>query len=244
MRKSRIYVEQKLEAGNIIELRDSKAHYIQNVLRLAVGDPLTVFNGEGGEFEAQISNLKKRSINIQLLSYRTSNKDSPLTIELGLCLIKRDAMDFAIQKATELGVSRIFPLISDNTSISHKSISKRQHHWQEVAMSACEQCGLNIVPIVDASISYAAWLQRNADLKLIADLDAASNTLLGATQPESKPRTAMIAVGPEGGFSEQEVLAAKQAKFTGIYLGPRILRAETAVISMLSLLQASHGDLK
>ena len=238
MRVSRIYVDQPLDLSRQVYVKDTRAHYIRHVLRLKSGDPLVLFNGQGGEFNARIHQVERDGLVINLRHFVDINRNSPLYIEIGLAVTKRDAMDTAIQKVTELGVTSIQPLICDNTSVPAKGLGKKLDHWQQVSNSACEQCGLNLPPTIKSVLPFVDW-NHNADLRLIA------NPLVTETLQtiDANPGKVVIAIGPEGGFSNTEISLAREKQFVEISLGSRILRAETAAMMLTSLTQAKWGDL-
>ena len=160
MRTTRIFLDQPLLTGDVSKLVDvtgDRAHYIRSVLRLKTGASLIIFNGEGGEFVGKITHLSKARIGIQLSEYRPLERalDKPITI--GLCITKRDAMDIAVQKVTELGAANIQPLISDRVSVAQKQIQSRQTHWRNITISACEQCGRNTLPRIHPLAPLASW---------------------------------------------------------------------------------------
>jgi len=233
----RFYTDQAIEEKVIIA--GSRAHYMRNVLRLTIGDHLCLFNGKGGEYKAQITTLSKHELTLDILEYFGQNRQSDLKIALGLAVIKRDAMDAAIQKATELGVHKIQPLLCINNTVSPKGMDKRLRHWQEISISACEQCGLNIIPEINPPLDAQTWFEGEADLKLIASPTAKQSLNKLAENPGS----IFIAIGPEGGFAVEEVCGAIDKGFKEINLGARILRADTAVTTMMSLSQYCWGDL-
>ena len=241
MRISRIYTDQPLENGHTIEISGDKARYLTQVLRLSVDHKVLLFNGRGGEFPGTICNIKKHSVSVTLAGFWPGDRASRLKISLGLGCIKRAPMELAIQKATELGVADIYPLITENTSIPLKTLSRRLTHWQAVAYSACEQSGLNRPPQVHIPVSLPQWIKRldAYALKLVANIGARQSMLKLASQAD----TLIVAIGPEGGFTPEELALMQTAGFQPIGLGPRVLRTETAVIAMMSLAQAKWGDL-
>ncbi|MFT7549211.1 MAG: 16S rRNA (uracil1498-N3)-methyltransferase [Candidatus Azotimanducaceae bacterium] len=239
MRYSRFYTDQNISVDKPLCITGPRAHYMRNVLRLSRGDKLCLFNGSGGEFDAIINNLSKHEVLLDVLSFNDINRQSTVYIELGLALIKRDAMDTAIQKATELGVSKIQPLLCHNSTISTKGVEKRLAHWQEVSINACEQCGLNMPPEILTPVETTQWFDNDADLKLLA----APNSNTSLDELESNPKHISIAIGPEGGFNSDEIQCANKHGFVEIFLGTRILRADTAVISMMALAQSHWGDM-
>lgn len=231
MRTSRFFLNQPLEPHTTIEIAAERAHYIRNVLRLKPGNPLTLFNGKGGEYPATLTEVTRKSVYASLGPHNPINRNQPRVVTLGLAILKRDAMDLALQKAVELGVTSIQPLMTDRITVSIKQIKSRQDHWQAIAISSCEQCGMNIVPEVLAPRELSHWCQNQKGDRLIADPDAFSYK-----KPRNENREPIsILVGPEGGFTESEITLASAAGFIGINLGSRILRAETAAISLLTL---------
>jgi 16S rRNA (uracil1498-N3)-methyltransferase len=241
MRTSRIFVEQRFKVGDTIELSDAPAHYLRNVLRLREGDAVILFNGTGGEYAGQVMTLERNRVSVHLEHHDGSERESPLELGLGIAIIKRDAMDNAIQKATELGVHRIAPIVTEHTSASRKSLDKRHAHWLQIVRSACEQCGRNRPPQLDPVSDYMSWVKAsNADLKLVAhpgssmEFDAVDVT----------PTSIDLLIGPEGGLDEDEVMLARASGFESVSLGPRILRADTAPVALISLVQARWGDLR
>lgn len=239
MRNSRFFTDQPLEPHATIEIEAERAHYIRNVLRLRSGDPLTLFNGKGGEYPATLTDVNKKSVYASIGAHNPIDRNQPRDLTLGLGVLKRDAMDLALQKAGELGVTSIQPLMTDRITVSLKQIKSRQDHWQAIAISSCEQCGMNIVPEVLAPRELSDWCQQQEGNRFIADPEA-----LIYKEPYKKSGLALlnaskepisVLVGPEGGFTEAEVMLARSEGFTGINLGPRILRAETAAISLLTL---------
>lgn len=239
MATPRFFVEAKflnagsLGAGQHLELAANISHHMIHVLRLREGTDIVLFNGQGGEFAAQILNIARKSVTVQVGSFTDINRTSNLSVHLGMCVIKKDSMDRVIGRATELGVAQITPLISDYCAVANKLIFKRQTHWQQVAVSACEQCGLNVVPEILEPIGIRDWIrQTSAPLKLVCK---PAETALNESGEVSGVE---LLVGPEGGLSESELTAAEAWGFRGISLGERILRAETAPLVAITLLQA------
>jgi len=239
MRISRFFVDQPLASQSAVEIDDERAHYIRNVLRLNTGDALVLFNGEGGEYRATVSNVTKKTVTAQVGDFGPTNRNQSKSITLGLAILKRDAMDLALQKAVELGVSFVQPLVTERITVSEKQFKTRQNHWRSIAISSCEQCGLNLIPKILEPKDVASWCASQTGTCLIADPDAenwpVNNLDVGSVS---------VLIGPEGGFTEFEIEQAKQSGFKGVNLGPRILRAETAAISLLTLVNQSllKGD--
>jgi 16S rRNA (uracil1498-N3)-methyltransferase len=241
MRQSRVFVQQELGAGLRIDLDSTTSHYLKNVLRVSLDTKVVLFNGSGGEYQGAVVALGKSQVSIQLGSFEPIDRCSPVQIQLGLCITKREAMDTAVQMATELGVNQIQPLYSEHTHVARQAAAKRAGHWQQIVYSACEQCGLNRPPALRPVEELSAWLtQTDADLKLIADPSGQANLLNLSVTPTS----IAVLIGPEGGFSAQELDDARQQGFIVVGLGPRILRAAHAPATVIGLLQARFGDLQ
>jgi 16S rRNA (uracil1498-N3)-methyltransferase len=244
MRIPRIYVPQPLRAGREIELPVQAGEHIARVLRLDRGHPLRLFNGDGGEYSGELASLAKRAVTARVLEAApVPDRESPLRITLGQGVARGEKMDWILQKATELGVARIVPLVTDRTEVKldAERAERRVSHWEAVIASACEQCGRNRLPRIGEPMRLADWaaaLDDAAGVRLALDPqgDVDVRTL-------SIERAATLAVGPEGGFSEHDLATLAQAGFVGLRLGPRILRTETAGLAALAALQALHGDL-
>ena len=240
MRIPRIFIDVPLNENQRVELPKETSHYLSRVLRLPVEAQLRIFNGQGGEYLACITKVTKNSATLQVGAFDATDNSSPLHIHLGIALSKGDRMDFVVQKASELGVSEMSLLNSERTEVKLKGerLEKRLTHWRKVAISACEQCGSNRVPVINTPISLSNWInQRDEPIKLIMQPGTAQ------TFQQNKPASVALLVGPEGGFADQEVGAANRAGFENITLGPRILRTETAPLVAISLLQHHWGDL-
>jgi len=245
MSLSRFYIEQDLTQGRSYTLGKDLAHYLRNVLRLKPGSRVTLFNGQGGEYLAQIDAIQKREVSISVIQFEPTNRESQLRLRLGACIVKRDAMDAVIQKSTEMGVHEIQPLIADLTTVSVKSIKQRGEHWRGITISACEQCGRNTLPTLLSPITTHQWIpDQISDLKLAMDPSGTHSLmepyadLKGVAQPPG----ISVLIGPEGGLSEQELSLAESNGFLTTGLGQRILRADTAPVAVLSILQARFGD--
>ncbi|XOV86112.1 MAG: 16S rRNA (uracil(1498)-N(3))-methyltransferase [Pseudomonadota bacterium] len=241
MRVSRLFVDMPLAKGERVQLGDDRAHYLKHVLRCTEGQPLVLFNGQGGEFSALVRQVGKRVVEVELTDWHDTSRESALHTTIGLAVTKRDAMDLAIQKCTELGATTIQPLITRFNTVPAKALPKRREHWQQVACSACEQCERNLPPAVGELMTLDAWLARvEADLKIVLHPGGASalpETVAGS------PASVAVLVGPEGGLAEAEVSDAIGQGFVQLAMGPRILRAETAPLAILTLLQSRWGDL-
>lgn len=240
MRIPRIYLNQILGVGNTIELSVEAHRHVVNVLRLRENDKLILFNGKGKEFLASIIQIEKKGSIVRIEQEQTNITSSPLNIELGLSLIKNDKLDFAIQKSVELGVNSITPLAADRSTIKldDKRELKRQLHWQGIIQSACEQSGRNYLPKLNPIHSITDWLSTSTTPGIV--FEPTANIALSQVTITDKVR---IIIGPEGGFTEKELQSITQHGFNKVKLGPRILRAETAAITAVSVLQLLWGDL-
>jgi len=245
MRIPRIYVVHTLSEGVIVELAAAPSHHLAKVLRMQPGRELIVFNGQGGEYQARIHSVQKKSISIIIDSYLDCDRESPIAIELGVCLIKNDRFDWLLQKATELGVSAISPLISDYTDIklNQERLAKKIQHWQQVIINACEQSGRTYVPELAPPQPLSTWVE-NVDAPIKTVLHPYPQSI---DKPDNKttvhPKCAALLVGPEGGLSDAEIADAINHCFIPMTIGPRILRAETAPLAALTLMQARWGDI-
>jgi 16S rRNA (uracil1498-N3)-methyltransferase len=239
MRIPRIYVPQTLRPGREVELPLQAGEHIARVLRLDRGHPLRLFNGSGDEYEAELASLAKRSVTARVLeSAEAEDRESPLRITLAQGIARGEKMDWILQKATELGVARIVPIVTDRTEVKldPERAERRVAHWEAVVASACEQCGRSRLPEVAEPLKLADWaasLDESAGLRLALD---PQGDLPASTR-------ATLAVGPEGGLSSHDLATLGAAGFQGLRLGPRILRTETAGLAALAVMQALIGDL-
>ena len=237
----RIHVAATLVAGGDVVLPEGPARHVGRVLRLKAGEPLVLFDGAGQEAAAELTEVDRKRVVARVQDVRQGQGESPLAVHLGQAISKGDRMDYAIQKAVELGVAAITPLYTEHGDVRLKGEreEKKLAHWQAVAVSACEQCGRASVPQVHAPLSLAEWLEaRDESLRLV--LHPGTPGILERT---ASVASACVLIGPEGGLSAREVEAAEASGFVALTLGPRILRTETAPVVALSLLQARFGDL-
>ena len=242
MRQSRIYTNQSLEIGGSVALEGPAGHYLTRVLRLSAGDAVILFNGDGRDYTAEICEIQRQNVLLKLTGSRQPDNESTLKISLVQAISRGERMDYSLQKATELGVFAIQPLTSRRVEVrlDGKRQAKRVAHWQAVVVSACEQSGRAIVPVVSTPISLAEWISA-ADNAPCFVLDPLADLKLSQTPIEGD--SVSLLVGPEGGFSEKEMLTLYDAGVTGVSLGQRILRTETAGPAAITLLQASVGDI-
>ncbi len=241
MRIPRIYQPGLLPPGAEIELAEDAANHVGRVLRMQTGAELVLFNGDGFNYPAQIVEAGKKNVRVKLVAANNNPVESPLRIHLGQGISRGDRMDFAIQKAVELGVTEITPLFTERCGVKldAERLQKRTEQWQKIAISACEQSGRSVVPIVHPALSLDKWLAQNTnELKLT--LDPWAKDTIKTLRPVSALR---LVIGPEGGFSDREVALTTQAGFVAVQLGPRVLRTETAALTAISALQLQMGDL-
>ncbi len=236
----RFFDDQDFHAGQAEDLGTSASHHIGKVLRMTVGDELVVFNGRGGEWQARITAISKKAVTIEPLTFTAEDRCAPLAVTVALPMIKGERMDYAIQKATELGAAALVILDTERCEVRLKGErqEKKRIHWQQVAISACEQCGLNRVPVVQGVLSLRDWLASDLPvLKLIAH---PGERPFSAAALQGQTELALL-TGPEGGFSDDELQQAADAGFRPFALGSRVLRAETAPVALLAALWAWRG---
>lgn len=238
MRLSRFFIDAPLSLGEH-DLPEAQAHYIGRVLRMAPGDAVQLFDGSGQEYLGELLEVGKKSVRVTLAQALPGQAESPLHVHLGQGLSRGERMDWAIQKATELGASVITPILSERCEVRLKDerADKRLAHWRQVAISACEQCGRSTVPTIHSPVLLADWLKaREEALKLVLHPVAEPLT------SHARPASLAFLIGPEGGLSEVEVEQAKAAGFHAARLGPRVLRTETAPVVALAVAQQLWGD--
>jgi 16S rRNA (uracil1498-N3)-methyltransferase len=243
MRTIRIHVDQPLAPGQQITLPTQAGEHVARVLRMQPGDPVVLFAGDTAlEFDATLSGVGKREVVAVVGEGRALANESPLGLTLAQGVARGEKMDLIVQKATELGITRIVPLITERSEVKLDAAraEKRLLHWRAVAASACEQSGRAVVPVVEPAIALNAWLGALGE----------GGPMRLALLPEGTKRpselglssAAIIAIGPEGGFGERDRSALAGAGFIGLKLGPRILRTETAGLAAIAMLQALYGD--
>jgi 16S rRNA (uracil1498-N3)-methyltransferase len=243
MRIPRIYQSAQLSSGLQLILTPQATNHVARVLRLPIGAMVTVFNGAGGEYLAKIKTITKKEVIVELEKFIPLAVESSLSIHLGQGISKGEKMDWVIQKATELGVHEITPLLSKrcDVKLTQDRWDKRLQHWQAVAISACEQCGRDKIPVINSPKTIQGWIiQSFPGIKIIFH-PYESEKLNGFPQHIQQ---ANLLIGPEGGFDESEVEFAKQNGFKSMALGPRILRTETAAMVGIAIFQSYFGDMK
>jgi 16S rRNA (uracil1498-N3)-methyltransferase len=255
VRLTRVFIDGALNAGGLVELtRDTAAHLVK-VLRARSGDELVLFNGDGREYSGTIEAVRGSRVSAAIGAARSFDRESPFRLTLVQCVPRGDRMDFIVQKATELGVVRIVPVLSQRSVVrlDAEQTASKQAHWRAVAVSACEQCGRNRLPAVEAPqplLGYLGALEpreiSGEFLRLVLEPERASRASAAAQTidvNDSAAIGAQIAIGPEGGFAPEELEAFDLSDFGRLGLGPRVLRTETAAIAAIAVLQAQYGDM-
>jgi 16S rRNA (uracil1498-N3)-methyltransferase len=242
MRVSRLYVDLSLTPNAQVELDDDSGHYVRTVLRLKKDDAIILFNGKGGEYTCELSEVSRKSVLIIAKSWSDRNVESPLQVILGLGISRGDRMDLSVQKAVELGVHQITPLMTERCVVQFKGEKKPQRlqHWQKIVQHAAEQSGRTVLPKLIEIATLQNWVGNQQGLKVF--LDPYAEQSLAQLQPDGMKVTLLI--GPEGGFADQERNIAKAAGFIPVRLGSRILRTETAAIAALAAVQMLWGDFR
>ena len=243
MKSHRIYQNISLNAHTLVSLSDAASTHISRALRLKVGDKICLFNGLNQECLATISQIDKRAVEVKLDEVNCINRESPFKITLVQALSKGERFDLVVQKAVELGVHQLIPVITERTvvKLDEKRRQKKLSHWQGIIESASEQCGRNALMQLEPIQPLKQYLASCNQEKTHYILDPYSAMALKSL-PKPKQDAAFI-IGPEGGFNPQEAQNLTQAQVTPISLGPRILRTETAAIAICSIFQAIWGDL-
>jgi 16S rRNA (uracil1498-N3)-methyltransferase len=238
----RFYTPLPLKPDQTLDLPAGAARHVQ-VLRLQPDSVITLFNGAGGEFEAKVTAMGRSSVSVQVLSYLPIDRECDLAVHLALGVPANERMDWLVEKATELCVASIQPLMTERgvLRLSGERADKKQAHWQAIASAACEQSGRNRLPVIHAVQSLPAWLKLHAtnqstnQVNVILSLQPASKALSDVA-PLDLSRGMCILSGAEGGLSSAEEALAMQSGFAPVSLGSRVLRAETAALAALAKL--------
>jgi 16S rRNA (uracil1498-N3)-methyltransferase len=240
---TRLYFPGDIAAHGECRLPPAAAHHAQHVLRLAPGAALTLFDGEGIEHDAVIVRMGKPGVTVRVGPGRAVDRESPLPITLVQGVSSGERMDYTIQKAVELGVTAIQPVVSSRSVVrlDAERGAKRVAHWQGVVAAACEQCGRNRVPAVHGVMSYSSWL-GGIDSSTSTPLLLSPRATLALRDLRRPATGVMLLAGPEGGLAPEEQEAAARAGFTPVRLGPRVLRTETAAVAAIAAVQALWGD--
>ena len=243
MRLTRVYVDQPLEAGARVTLKGSAANHVSRVLRLRVGQALTLFNGQGGEHAASIDKSRGGEVTVAVGEHRPIERESPFPLTLAQGVSRGERMDLVVQKATELGVARLVPVLTERSIVrfDEEQSDRKSHHWRAIAIAACEQCGRNRLPEVALPARLREFLHQPAGDSVRLLLSPLARQRIGDVPRPARGVTVLI--GPEGGLSDAEQEDALSAGFIAVNLGPRVLRTETAAIAALTLLQREFGDL-
>lgn len=239
----RIYQNTRLIAGQEYELDSAASHHLGRVLRAKLGDRLTIFNGDAGEFEAVISFIDKKKVIVTLQEFIDRTAESPISLCLAQGISRGEKMDYTIQKAVELGVTEIIPLLTERCTVKldTERREKRLEHWQSIIVSACEQSGRNILPKIALPQTLTKWLPEVKSDQNFVLAPQASERLNKISLKNNS--TITLLVGPEGGLSDQEIKIVTAYNFLPLNLGPRILRTETAAVAALTVLQCFYGDM-
>jgi 16S rRNA (uracil1498-N3)-methyltransferase len=243
VRLNRVYVDAALLPGSVADLPAAAALHLAKVLRARSGDGLVLFSGDGREFAAVIESVRGSRVTVAVGEAREVDRESPLAVTLVQCVARADRMDVIVQKATEMGVARIVPVLSRRgvVRLDAAQADAKAAHWRAIAVSACEQCGRNRLPQIAAPRRLIDYLGEPAPRvpRLVLEPQSA------APQPPGDIGSAVeIAIGPEGGFDDAELDAFRVCGFSPVRLGPRVLRTETAAIAALAWLQSRYGDLE
>ena len=240
----RFYCPEPLSSGLQISLPAGAARHVQ-VLRLQPGDTITLFNGQppGGEYDATVTHMGRSEVQVHIGQHHAVEREAPVQVHLAVGMPANDRMDWLVEKAAELGVASIQPLMTERSvlRLQGERADKKVAHWQSVAISACEQCGGNVVPQLHPVLTLAAWLKAlssapGGSVRLLLSLQGQPQTLRTALGADHHGGVIFLS-GPEGGLGRAEEVAALAAGFAPVTLGPRILRAETAALAALAALR-------
>ncbi|MGO2073740.1 MAG: 16S rRNA (uracil(1498)-N(3))-methyltransferase [Pseudoalteromonas sp.] len=242
MRIPHIYQAGEITLATEFNLDDDAAGHIGRVLRMKVGEKVSLFNGQGGEYLCELVNVGKKSVSVMPLKFDDKNVESPISIHLGQGISRGDKMDFTIQKSVELGVSEITPIFSQRCGVklSPERLAKKHLQWQKIAIAAAEQSGRNSITIIHPPVDINDWLKQPSEEIKLTLHPRAEHSIKTIKVPNAGVR---FLVGPEGGLTDTEISQTKQQNFVDIRIGPRVLRTETAALTVLSALQLQFGDL-
>ncbi len=242
MRLTRVHVPGPLATGRRCTVDGDAARHIARVLRLAPGDALTLFDGRGGEYSGRIEAVGRDTVEVAVGERHGVDRESPLGLTLAQGVSRGERMDWVVQKATELGVSRVVPVLTERSVVrlDPRQAQSKQRHWQRIAVSACEQSGRDRIPEVALPLSMAGFLHGLSQAGARLLLSPVGSLALASLDSVSQ---AVVLIGPEGGLTEGEQRAALAQGFVALSLGPRVLRTETAAVAALALLQHRFGDL-
>ncbi|MDL3986847.1 16S rRNA (uracil(1498)-N(3))-methyltransferase [Shewanella xiamenensis] len=242
MRVPRIYQPQPLAVNQQLNLDEDGAAHIGKVLRMGSGEQISLFNGDGNDYLAEIVDAGKKSVTVKVLSCEANPSESPLNLHLGQVISRGDRMEFTIQKSVELGVNTITPLFSDRCGVklTGERLEKKIQQWQKIVISACEQSGRSQVPIVRPAMELQQWCSEPTSALKLNLHPRAAHGINGLDLSHTRVR---LLIGPEGGLSAEEIAMTEIYQFTDVLLGPRVLRTETASLTAITALQLRFGDL-
>ncbi|MEE8321061.1 MAG: 16S rRNA (uracil(1498)-N(3))-methyltransferase [Gammaproteobacteria bacterium] len=240
-RKPHLYLDQPLREGERITLPAPASHHVARVLRMRPGQELVLFNNTGGEYVANIISIERKTVEVEVASFRNDDRESILHITLVQGISRGQHMDYTLQKAVELGVKRIVPAFTEygNVRLDGQRLTGKIDHWHGLIINACEQCGRNRLPVLDSPIAVTDWIEQDQNRTKLILHPGGVRGLSGLPCPQGP---LSLLAGPEGGFSESEISLAAQHDFVPVALGPRILRTETAALVGISSCQALWGD--
>jgi 16S rRNA (uracil1498-N3)-methyltransferase len=243
MRLTRVYVDVELQTGRRLTVEGSAGNHISRVLRLRVGDVLTLFNGHGGEYAGSIEEIRRDTVVISVLERQDVERESPCQLTLAQGISRGERMDWVVQKATELGVWRIAPIFTERSvvQLDEKQAVRKLQHWRSIAVAACEQSGRNRVPQITEPVGLYELLEQRTSGGTALLLSPGAP--LRIVDVASAGTDITVLIGPEGGLAEVEQEAAIKSGFAPVRLGPRVLRTETAAVCALAVLQQKFGDL-
>lgn len=239
---TRIFQPYTINQNSLITLDDNAFNHLIRVLRMKTGESITLFDGSNQITPAVIHEVNKKTVIVKTANSVLDNRESPLNIHLGQVISRGDKMEFTIQKSVELGVNTITPLLSERCGVKldQDRLEKKVQQWQKIVISACEQCGRNIIPSINPVMKLETWCANLTDsLKLNLHPKAEQ----GINQLPNDNKNISLLIGPEGGLSNEEISMTHQYQFTDILLGPRVLRTETAALTAITALQVRFGDL-
>lgn len=242
MRLVRIYQPGDYKQGDVVELSATQSQHVGTVLRMQEGEPLILFPGNNCEYAAVIIDAHKKKVSVRIDTVTEMNRESPRGLHLAQAISKGERMEFVIQKAVELGVTSITPLLTTRcvVRLDSERMAKKQAQWQAIAVAACEQSGRNMLPVIHPICTMSTYLQSCQAVCRWILSPLATLSLHDYALPMGD---IALLIGPEGGLTDDEIITAEHALFQPLYLGPRILRTETAAIAAISILQALGGDL-
>lgn len=242
MSNPRIYQPTDFSSNSTVALSSDAFGHVVRVLRLKAGDEITLFNGDGHDYQAKLQDVSKKQATATIISSINRNNESPLNIHLGQGISRGDRMDFTLQKSVELGVNTITPLFTERCGVklNAERLEKKRQQWQKIVISACEQSGRAVVPQVLAPVSLSVWLTQTTSALKINLHPRAQHSIMGLPMTAERVR---LLIGPEGGLTDEEIEQASNANYTEVLLGPRVLRTETAALTAITALQCKFGDL-